>query len=62
MGKRRVAVELTEDELDVLLRWCETATRPLYPSRDRYLGVAEAELLAKLEAQKRNLYSDEPTE
>ena len=47
------AVELSDEELEVLLRWAEQATRGVYPSSDRYLSEVEARLLARLEALRR---------
>jgi hypothetical protein len=49
MGETRVAVELTNEEVAVLLRWAEHATRGVCPGRERYLSEAEARLLARLE-------------
>jgi hypothetical protein len=43
-------VELTDDEIAILLRWAERATRGVCPGQERYLGEAEARLLARLEA------------
>ena len=42
-------LELTPEEIEILLRWAERATRGVCPGRERYLGEAEARLLARLE-------------
>jgi len=52
MASERVVLDLTLDEVEILLRWSEQATRPLYATGNRYLSEAEASLLAKLEAAK----------
>ncbi len=52
MASDRVVLDLTLDEVEILLRWSERATRPLYATGNRYLSEAEADLLAKLEAAK----------
>ena len=59
MEKRRVVLELTEAELQTLLLWAERATRGLYRGGERYLGEAEAALLAKLESCRDRAASDE---
>ncbi|MBM3500809.1 MAG: hypothetical protein FJX74_19285 [Armatimonadetes bacterium] len=43
-------VELSDEELDIVLRWAERATRGVCPGRERYLSEAEARLLARLES------------
>jgi hypothetical protein len=50
MKQRHVVLQLTEAELETLLLWAERATRGLYHGCERYLGEAEAALLAKLES------------
>jgi hypothetical protein len=42
-------LELTVEEVEILLRWAERATRGVCPGRERYLSEAEARLLARLE-------------
>jgi hypothetical protein len=59
MNQRRVVLELTEAEVETLLLWAERATRGLYHACERYLGEAEAALLAKLEACRREAEPDE---
>jgi hypothetical protein len=59
MKRRRVVLELTEAEVETLLLWAERATRGLYQGCERYLGEAEAALLAKLEACRQEAESDE---
>jgi len=62
MREQRVEVELTDEELEVLLLWAERATRGLYPGCDRYLGETEARLLSKLEKLKSRGAADEREE
>ncbi len=59
MKQQPVVLQLTEAELETLLLWAERATRGLYQGCERYLGEAEAALLAKLEACRREAKSDE---
>jgi hypothetical protein len=58
MKGSRTAVELTDEEIEILLRWAERATRGVYTSCERYLGEAEAHLLAKLEELRRQAAPD----
>ena len=62
MSVRRVVIQLTSEEVEVLLRWADRATRPLYPSRERYLSEAEAELLSRLEQSRLELTPSETDE
>jgi hypothetical protein len=62
MKGSRTAVELTNEEIAILLRWAERATRGVYTTCERYLGEAEAHLLAKLEELHRRATSDAEAE